>query len=248
MRVVLTLTTCLLASAAFSTSALARHSHQTPNLNAHARPHVAGLRQHAARHTTWRHARQGRELPVVEAADPGVSYVTDERYGPVPRVVARRGLRPAAPAMLEGSWPNSGDNGFASFEPPPPGERAGRRERWAAGEPWGAPGAAFPPYGARTARGSFGGASGGSVGIASFYSGGRTASGERVGAMTAAHRSLPFGTMVRVTNLTNGSVVTVRINDRGPFTRNRAIDLSSGAARAIGMIGSGVARVRMDVI
>ena len=67
-------------------------------------------------------------------------------------------------------------------------------------------------------------------------------------AMTAAHRSLPFGTRVRVTNLSNGSSVIVRINDRGPFIRGRSIDLSAGAARAIGMTGYGVARVRMHVI
>jgi rare lipoprotein A (peptidoglycan hydrolase) len=85
-----------------------------------------------------------------------------------------------------------------------------------------------------------GGASeGGSVGLASYYS----ASG-----MTAAHRTLPFGTRVRVTNLANGHTVIVRINDRGPFIRSRSIDLSAGAARAIGMTGAGVARVRMHVI
>jgi len=83
------------------------------------------------------------------------------------------------------------------------------------------------------------GSEGGSVGMASYYS----ASG-----MTAAHRTLPFGTRVRVTNLSNGSSVTVRINDRGPFIRGRSIDLSAGAARAIGMTGAGVARVRMHVI
>jgi len=66
--------------------------------------------------------------------------------------------------------------------------------------------------------------------------------------MTAAHRSLPFGTRVQVTNLANGHTVIVRINDRGPFTRGRSIDLSTGAARAIGMTGAGVARVRMHVI
>jgi rare lipoprotein A len=87
------------------------------------------------------------------------------------------------------------------------------------------------------ARGA--GAEGGSVGMASFYS----ASG-----MTAAHRSLPFGTRVRVTNLSNGSSVVVRINDRGPFTRGRSIDLSTSAARALRMTGAGVARVRMHVI
>jgi rare lipoprotein A len=80
---------------------------------------------------------------------------------------------------------------------------------------------------------------GGSVGMASYYS---------AGGLTAAHRSLPFGTRVRVTNLSNGNSVVVRINDRGPFTRGRLIDLSAGAARAIGMMGAGVARVRLHVI
>jgi rare lipoprotein A len=89
----------------------------------------------------------------------------------------------------------------------------------------------------------------GSRGLASFYSG-RSATGETVGAnaLTAAHRTLPFGTKVRVTNLKNGQSVTVRINDRGPFVRNRSIDLSDGAAGAIGMKGAGVAPVRMEVI
>jgi rare lipoprotein A len=90
---------------------------------------------------------------------------------------------------------------------------------------------------------------GGSRGLASYYSG-RAATGERVGsnALTAAHRTLPFGTKVRVTNLKNGQSVTVRINDRGPFVRNRSIDLSDGAAGAIGMKGTGIAPVRMEVI
>ena len=71
-------------------------------------------------------------------------------------------------------------------------------------------------------------------GIASTYSGGRTANGERMnaGAMTAAHKTLPFGTMVRVTNNRSGRSVVVRINDRGPFVRGRVIDLSPAAARA----------------
>jgi rare lipoprotein A (peptidoglycan hydrolase) len=88
-----------------------------------------------------------------------------------------------------------------------------------------------------------------SRGMASFYSG-RSATGERVGpnVLTAAHRTLPFGTKVRVTNLKNGESVTVRINDRGPFVRNRSIDLSDGAAGAIGMKGAGIAPVRMEVI
>ena len=87
-------------------------------------------------------------------------------------------------------------------------------------------------------------------GLASFYwHGQQTASGERFnpGAMTAAHRTRPFGQRVRVTNLSNGRAVVVRINDRGPFIRGRVIDLSRGAASAIGMIGAGVARVRISV-
>lgn len=87
-------------------------------------------------------------------------------------------------------------------------------------------------------------------GIASVYAynGGRTADGERFtpGALTAAHRSLPFGTRVRVTNRRNGRSVVVRINDRGPFVRGRVIDLSPAAARAIGM--SGLAPVEIDVV
>lgn len=91
-------------------------------------------------------------------------------------------------------------------------------------------------------------------GIASFYgrefAGRPTATGERFNpeAMTAAHRSLPFGTRVRVTNTRNGRSVVVRINDRGPFIRGRVIDLSTGAARSIGMINSGVAPVRIEVL
>lgn len=84
-------------------------------------------------------------------------------------------------------------------------------------------------------------------GIASVYSGGRTASGEHMnpGEMTAAHRSLPFGTRVTVTNHRNGRTVEVRINDRGPFVRGRVIDLSPAAARALGV--SGLAPVSLSV-
>lgn len=75
-----------------------------------------------------------------------------------------------------------------------------------------------------------------------------TASGERFNpnAMTAAHRTLPFGTMVRVTDQRTGRSVVVRINDRGPFVRGRVIDLSRAAARRIGM--GGLARVRVEVV
>src|SRR6476620_9067229 len=76
-------------------------------------------------------------------------------------------------------------------------------------------------------------------GIASIYSGGRTANGERAHAhgMTAAHRTLPFGTKVRVTNKRNGKTVVVRINDRGPFIRGRVIDLTPAGAQALGFSG-----------
>ena len=92
---------------------------------------------------------------------------------------------------------------------------------------------------------------GGQTGIASYYwQGQRTANGESFnpGGLTAAHRSLPFGTRVRVTNLNNGRSVTVRINDRGPFIAGRIIDLSRGAAAVVGMTGSGLARVSMAVV
>jgi rare lipoprotein A (peptidoglycan hydrolase) len=94
----------------------------------------------------------------------------------------------------------------------------------------------------------------GVTGMASYYGGRfhgrRTASGARfdAGGLTAAHRSLPFGTRVRVTHMGNGRSVVVRINDRGPFVGGRIIDLSSGAAGLLGMHGQGVARVEVTVV
>ena len=91
-------------------------------------------------------------------------------------------------------------------------------------------------------------------GSASWYGGkfhGRkTASGERYNqnALTAAHKTLPFGTKVRVTNESNGKSVIVRINDRGPYVGKRVIDLSRAAANAVGMVQRGVARVRVEVL
>ena len=79
-------------------------------------------------------------------------------------------------------------------------------------------------------------------GRASWYAlSSKTASGERMNpsAMTAAHRSLPFGTKVKVTNKDNGKSVVVRINDRGPFIKGRVIDVSKGAARQLGFVGAG---------
>jgi len=66
--------------------------------------------------------------------------------------------------------------------------------------------------------------------------------------MTAAHRTLPFGTKVRVTNVRTGKAVVVRINDRGPFIRGRIIDLAYGAARTVGLVRSGVAKVRLEIL
>lgn len=89
------------------------------------------------------------------------------------------------------------------------------------------------------------------TGIASYYSEGRaTASGERFnsGALTAAHRSLPFNTKVRVTNLKNGKSVVVRINDRGPFVRGRIIDVTRAAASELGFTGHGLTKVKVAVV
>lgn len=103
--------------------------------------------------------------------------------------------------------------------------------------------ASFPTHGeAKTVEGA-----------ASYYGkrfhGRRTANGERfnMNALTAAHRSLPFGTKVKVTNKQNGKSVVVRINDRGPFIKGRQIDLSRGAAAKIGMLDAGVAKVQLDI-
>ena len=103
----------------------------------------------------------------------------------------------------------------------------------------------------RNANASMGGTSGGFSGMASFYgneSGSQTASGQRFNqnAMTCAHRSLPFGTKLRVTH--RGQSVVVTVNDRGPFIKGRVLDLSTGAARAIGLTSAGVGKVTAEVI
>ena len=88
-------------------------------------------------------------------------------------------------------------------------------------------------------------------GLASFYTEGmKTASGEKLDGhtLTAAHRTLPFGTRVRVTNVTNGRSVTVRINDRGPFVPGRIVDVSYFAAETLGMTGTGVAKVQLEIV
>lgn len=91
-------------------------------------------------------------------------------------------------------------------------------------------------------------------GFASYYGaehhGRRTASGERfdAGRLTAAHRTLPFGTRVQVTNLDNGRKVVVTVTDRGPFRRHRVIDVSRRAAKELGFVREGTARVRLEVL
>lgn len=91
-------------------------------------------------------------------------------------------------------------------------------------------------------------------GVASWYGnefhGRPTASGERFNqrALTAAHRTLPFGTIVEVTNLRNGKKVKVRINDRGPFVKGRIIDLARGAAKKIDMVAAGISEVQLKIL
>ena len=104
----------------------------------------------------------------------------------------------------------------------------------------------------RDANASMGSSSGHSFsGMASYYgneSGSKTASGQRFNqnALTCAHRSLPFGTKLRVTH--GGRSVVVTVNDRGPFIRGRVLDLSTGAARAVGLTSAGVGRVTAEVV
>lgn len=90
-----------------------------------------------------------------------------------------------------------------------------------------------------------------SHGVASYYTEGtKTASGEKFNTleMTAAHPTLPFGTKLRVTNVDSGRSVTVRVNDRGPYVQGRVVDVSYSAADALGMVGKGVAKVKLDVV
>jgi rare lipoprotein A len=90
-----------------------------------------------------------------------------------------------------------------------------------------------------------------SRGIASFYTEEQpTANGEKFNpkALTAAHRTLPFGTRLRVTNVATGRSVTVRVNDRGPYIPGRVVDVSYSAAESLGIVGRGIAKVKLDVV
>jgi peptidoglycan lytic transglycosylase len=124
-----------------------------------------------------------------------------------------------------------------------------RHHHHASNAPRGAAGLSWRDANASIAPSSFGGRT--FSGMASYYgseSGSRTASGQRMNsnAMTCAHRSLPFGTKLRVTHGSRSVIVTV--NDRGPFIRGRVLDLSTGAARAIGLTAAGVGRVTAEVV
>jgi len=89
-----------------------------------------------------------------------------------------------------------------------------------------------------------------SLGLASFYTDTETASGEKFDPhkLTAAHRTLPFGTRLRVTNVATGRFVTVRVNDRGPFVPGRVVDVSYSAAETLGITEQGIAKVKLDVV
>ncbi len=125
----------------------------------------------------------------------------------------------------------------------------GYHHHHASSSPRGDSGLAWRDANASIAPSSFGGRT--FSGMASYYgseAGSRTASGQRMNsnALTCAHRSLPFGTKLRVTH--GGRSVVVTVNDRGPFIRGRVLDLSTGAARAIGLTSAGVGRVTAEVI
>jgi len=106
------------------------------------------------------------------------------------------------------------------------------------------------PFAAKPAAARPAATTDGSVGLASFYKfDSKTANGEQFdpNELTAAHRTLPFGTRLRVTNLATGQSVTVRVNDRGPFIPGRVIDVSRSAAEELGMIDRGITKVKLEV-
>ena len=148
-----------------------------------------------------------------------------------PPVVIRRPAAPAAPPVAAAPVPQQ-----------PPAASTRPAERSATPPP---PKAAVAPRSSVPRKPD---------GLASYYAhryhGRRTASGERfdMRKMTAAHRTLPFGTRVRVTSVANGRSVVVRVNDRGPFVAGRVIDLSLAAARQLDMVRAGVTPVRVEVL
>ena len=130
-----------------------------------------------------------------------------------------------------------------------PGARAQTTQAPAPAAP--APTPAAPAPGAGAPSGAVGDTQ---TGLAAYYSqrlhGRRTASGETLnnGAMTTAHQTLPFGTKVRVTRVTTGKSVTLRVNDRGPTQANRIVDVTQAAARRLGFVRSGLTEVKLEVV
>ena len=116
------------------------------------------------------------------------------------------------------------------------------------------PAAPLAPAHTASSSASASGAARAQLGVASFYghgfAGRPTASGETFDPtqLTCAHRTFPFGTWLKVTNLANGKSVIVRVNDRGPFTKHRVIDVSEGAAKKLDMIATGTAHVKLEVV
>lgn len=157
------------------------------------------------------------------------------------------GVAPAAAYVGEYSFSDRGQRASATVERRTVQRSRATRQRVARQN-------AAPQTSRRAARRTMQSLTGGglrSSGIASYYwQPQRVASGGwfNPNALTAAHRTLPFGTRVLVTNLSNGRSVTVRINDRGPFIAGRIIDLSRAAAAAVGMTGAGLARVNIAVL
>ncbi len=165
---------------------------------------------------------------------------------------ARRLLWVALVTMGSGALGCAGTSSPSSRPPPPPVsrvERAPETARSPASEP-----PALPSDDGLAARFANAPSLARFSGEASYYSdalaGRKTASGEvyQPRALTAAHRSLPFASVVKVTRLDTGQVVYVRITDRGPFVRGRVLDLSRAAAEQLEMIGRGIAKVRVDVV
>ena len=149
------------------------------------------------------------------------------------------GLAAVEPAFSE-PLPAQKASGWKTTVIPAPGGKARRLET-----------GSLPPQVPAKSTSSLASAPGEMEGLASYYwQGQKTASGEQFDkmAMTAAHRTLPFGTKVRVTHVGNGKSVVVRINDRGPFKRERVIDLSYAAAGMLDMHKHGLAKVKVEVV
>lgn len=164
----------------------------------------------------------------------------------------------ASPASAAAKWECtgpavacSGASSFASAKPRASSAKMYKSKRVYGQKSSARKAASYRKRSGNVARSYSGGGSGGGSGMASYYwQGQRVASGGRFNpnGLTAAHKTLPFGTRVQVTNRNNGRSVVVTINDRGPFIKGRVLDLSLGAAKVVGMTGSGVAPVSYTIL